>query len=86
MQRIAVIGLDTDKEKLVSSLMDFGAVQLTDQTGKFEESLWKDWTVQDENQRSQPLLSSRSMMPDENLYSKPEEWFQKPILYLLEII
>ena len=59
MQRIAVIGLDTDKEKLVSSLMDFGAVQLTDQTGKFEESLWKDWTVQDENQEAVTLLEGK---------------------------
>ena len=34
MQRVAVIGLDTEKEKLMNQLMDFGAVELTDQSGK----------------------------------------------------
>ena len=36
MQRVAVIGLDTEKEKLMNQLMDFGAVELTDQSGKVQ--------------------------------------------------
>ena len=40
MQRVAVIGLDTEKEKLMNQLMDFGAVELTDQSGKLSEEIW----------------------------------------------
>ena len=34
MQKIAVIGLDKQKESTMSRLMDFGAVELTDQKNK----------------------------------------------------
>ena len=44
MQRIAVIGLDTEKEKLMNQLMDFGAVELTDQSAKLSEEIWAEST------------------------------------------
>ncbi len=50
MQAVAVIGLDTEKEKLMSQLSDFGAVELTDQSRKLEDEEWKLLAVQDENQ------------------------------------
>ena len=59
MQRIAVIGLDTEKEKLISQLMEFGAVEITDQTGKMEEEIWRTGTVQDENQDGVAALEGK---------------------------
>lgn len=50
MQRVAVIGLDTEKEKLMSQLSDFGAIELTDQSQKLEDEQWQMLAVQDENQ------------------------------------
>lgn len=52
MQRIAVIGLDTRKEELMSRLMDFGAVELTDQADKLEDELWRDAVIRDDNQEA----------------------------------
>lgn len=37
MKRLAVIGLDTEKETLISDLMELGVVQITDQTQKLAE-------------------------------------------------
>ena len=34
MQRVCVIGLDNEKEEFMSRLMDFGVVELTDQSAK----------------------------------------------------
>ncbi len=49
MQKLAVIGLDTEKQTLMSKLSDFGAVELIDQSGKLEEELWESAVVQDDN-------------------------------------
>lgn len=40
MQKIAVIGLDKQKESIMSKLMDFGAVELSDQKGKLADEEW----------------------------------------------
>ena len=50
MQRVAVIGLDTEKEKLMSELSDFGAVELTQQSHKLEDDEWKVLADLDGNQ------------------------------------
>ena len=50
MQRIAVIGLDAQKERLISQLMDFGAVEITDQTEKLDNEIWRAAVVPDESQ------------------------------------
>lgn len=49
MQKVAVIGLDTDKEKLINELMDFGAMELSDQTAKLSEEIWANSTTSDED-------------------------------------
>ena len=48
MQKFAVIGLDTEKERLINQLMDFGAVELSDQTDKLAEEVWAEAVVSDE--------------------------------------
>lgn len=51
MKKLAVIGLDTAKEKLISDLMELGAVQITDQSSKLaEDEIWKDFGVKDGNE------------------------------------
>lgn len=48
MKKVAVIGLDTVKEKLISQLMEAGVVQITDQGQRItEEETWKDLGVRD---------------------------------------
>lgn len=43
MKKVAVIGLDTVKEKLISDLMELGVVQITDQGQKLtEDDRWKE--------------------------------------------
>ena len=49
MQKLAVIGLDAEKETLMSKLSALGVVELIDQKDKLEEDLWKDMVVQDDN-------------------------------------
>ena len=59
MQKVAVIGLDTQKEKLMSQLSDFGAIELTDQSQKLDDEEWKLLAVQDENQESVTKLDNK---------------------------
>ena len=59
MQRVAVIGLDTEKEKLMNQLMDFGAVELTDQSGKLSEEIWADSTSIDEDREKVTALEAK---------------------------
>lgn len=48
MKKLAVIGLDTVKEDLISELMDAGALQLTDQAQRLtEDDGWKELGVRD---------------------------------------
>ena len=49
MQKLAVIGLDTEKESLMSKLSELGAVELIDQKTKLEDELWQELVVQDDN-------------------------------------
>ena len=50
MKRIALVGLDVKKADLLSELMSFGALEITDQSAKSAEEIWKNRTVSDENQ------------------------------------
>lgn len=59
MQRIAVIGLDTEKEKLMNQLMDFGAVELTDQSAKLSEEIWAESTSIDEDREKITALEGQ---------------------------
>lgn len=51
MKKVAVIGIDTVKEKLISELMEAGAVQITDQGQKLtEDERWKELGRKDGNE------------------------------------
>ena len=50
MKRIALVGLDVKKDNLLSNLMDFGALEITDQSTKLSEDLWANSTTADDNQ------------------------------------
>lgn len=51
MKKVAVIGLDTVKENLISDLMELGVVQITDQGQRLaEDDQWKDLGMKDGNE------------------------------------
>lgn len=59
MQAVAVIGLDTEKEKLMSELSDFGAIQLQEQSHKLEDEEWRVLTNLDGNQECAAKLEQK---------------------------
>ena len=67
MQRIAVIGLDTEKEKLMNQLMDFGAVELTDQSAKLSEEIWADNTSVDEDREKVSAIEAKLNRAEQSL-------------------
>lgn len=67
MQRIAVIGLDTEKEKLMNQLMDFGAVELTDQSGKLSEEIWAQAASVDEDREKTISLEAKENRAEQTL-------------------
>ena len=67
MQRVAVIGLDTAKEKLMNQLMDFGAVELTDQSGKLSEEIWADNTSVDEDREKVSAIEAKLNRAEQSL-------------------
>lgn len=50
MEKLAVIGLDTVKEELISRLMDLGMVEITDQSARLAEEDWVGLGVRDGNE------------------------------------
>ncbi len=51
MKRVALIGLDIDKQNLMDRLMDFGMLEITDQSSKMQDELWANsTTVEDERE------------------------------------
>ena len=48
MQRVAVVGLDTYKGKLIEELMNLEVVELTDQSDKLSDEYWKDNVLADD--------------------------------------
>ena len=60
MQKLAVIGLDTEKEILMSKLSALGAVELIDQKDKLEEELWQTAAVQDDNMACAQQLDKKA--------------------------
>ncbi len=62
MKKVAVIGLDTVKEKLISELMEAGVMQITDQGQRLtEEETWKDLGVKDGDDNKVTLWTRRSI-------------------------
>jgi len=50
MQKIAVLGLDEQRESIMSKLMDFGAVELVEQKHKLADESWRELVSIDESQ------------------------------------
>ena len=55
MQKVAVIGLDEHKESIMTRLMDFGAVELTDQKSKLADEEMKELVLLDDAQGAAEL-------------------------------
>lgn len=52
MQKIAVLGLDEQRESIMSKLMDFGAVELVEQKQKLADENWRELVTIDDSQES----------------------------------
>jgi len=59
MQKVAVIGLDKQKESIMSKLMDFGAVELVDQKDKLTEQSLSGLVTLDNSQEKAAELDSK---------------------------
>ena len=60
MQRVCVIGLDNEKEEFMSRLMDFGVVELTDQSAKLSDKIWAENVTADESRDETARRQSRA--------------------------
>lgn len=67
MQKLAVIGLDTEKETLMSKLSALGAVELIDQKGKLEDEAWQNQVVQDDHMAYAQQLDQKANRAQEAL-------------------
>ena len=59
MQKVCVIGLDREKEEFISRLMDFGVVELTDQTAKLSDEIWAENVTTDESRDKTARLEEK---------------------------
>ena len=59
MQKVCVIGLDREKEEFISRLMDFGVVELTDQTAKLSDEIWAENVTADESRDKTARLEEK---------------------------
>lgn len=59
MQKVCVIGLDHEKEELISRLMDLGVVELTDQTAKLSDEIWAENVTADESRDKTARLEEK---------------------------
>lgn len=67
MQRIAVVGLDQEKEFIMSQLMDFGAVELVDQKAKLTEEDWGYMVTLDESYGKDADLDAKILKAETSL-------------------
>ena len=59
MQKVCVIGLDREKEEFISRLMDFGVVELADQTAKLSDEIWAENVTADESRDKTARLEEK---------------------------
>lgn len=59
MSKLSLIGLETDKEKLLDTLMDIGVVEITESSERLSSDEWKDLVVQDGNSEEVALLDDK---------------------------
>lgn len=80
MQKIAVIGLDKQKESIMSRLMDFGAVELTDQKNKLsDETLSSIVTLWTAMQRPQSLTPDSAAAENALLFLEKHDKAKEPL-------
>ena len=59
MKRLAVIGLDTAKDKLISDLMELGVVQITDQSVRItDDEAWRNLASKDGDEGQVAVLDA----------------------------
>ncbi len=59
MNKLSLIGLETDKEKLLDSLMNMGVVDISENAEKLSSDEWKGLVIQDGNSEEVALLDDR---------------------------
>lgn len=59
MNKLSLIGLETDKETLLDSLMNMGVVDISENSEKLSSDEWKDLVVQDGNSEEVALLDDK---------------------------
>lgn len=64
MQKVCVIGLDNEKEEFMNRLMDFGVVELTDQTAKLSDEIWAQNVQIDESRDAAAKLEEKISRAD----------------------
>ena len=80
MQKIAVIGLDKQKESIMSRLMDFGAVELTDQKNKLsDETLSSIVTLDDSHAKAAELDARLSRAENALLFLEKHDKAKEPL-------
>lgn len=58
MQRVAVIGLEGNRDKLMAQLLDFEGVELSDQTAKLSDEAWDGLVKSEENQSGEASFTA----------------------------
>jgi V/A-type H+-transporting ATPase subunit I len=58
MEKLAVIGLKSEKERLLPKLMDLGMVEITDQTSMLDDDEWKNLAKPDGDEEAAAALES----------------------------
>ncbi len=59
MNKLSLIGLETDKDKILDALMNMGVVEISESSEKLACDEWKDLVVQDGNSEKVALLDDR---------------------------
>ena len=59
MSKLSLIGLETDKEKLLDTLMNMGFVEITESSERLSSDEWKGLVVQDGNSEEVALLDDK---------------------------
>ncbi|OPZ94433.1 MAG: V-type ATP synthase subunit I [Firmicutes bacterium ADurb.Bin419] len=59
MNKLSLIGLETDKEKILDALMNMGVVEISESSEKLTCDDWKDLVVQDGNSEKVALLDDK---------------------------
>ncbi|HOV26110.1 MAG TPA: V-type ATP synthase subunit I [Pseudobacteroides sp.] len=59
MSKLSLIGLETDKEKILDSLMNIGVVEITESSEKLSSDEWKDLVIRDGNSEKVAIFDDK---------------------------